>query len=468
MKDYLFTYPRKSQILLFLGDGAALALSVVFGYSIKLVREHSFFAFELLFSKLHPLHFFVVPLYLMTMYLMDQYDLDRLRDLPKSLITLLASMIIAGCIATGVLFFTPKYVFGREALLLQALFAFLLLALWRIGAINFLVKKTPRKKLAVVGHGQIISGFIEDLSRLSHSGLTISNICVTDKVAASGYYEPGTVISHCNVTDMLRIKDFDALAFDSTNGYFSNEEVREILRLKFQGKAVHDLSTLYENITGKVPLTYIDGQWLLKSPELQGSLSIGYLRVKRVMDILLSSFFLILTAPLLLIIGLVIKLESEGPVFFVQERLGLHRKPFKCYKFRTMVRDAEVKSGPVWATENDPRITRVGRILRRIRLDELPQLWNVLRGDMTFVGPRPIRAHFASKLALEIPFYELRFCIKPGLTGWAQVSHDYAGSKEGQLEKFQYELFYIRNMSLLLDVLTIFKTVKTLFRRTGL
>jgi len=233
----------------------------------------------------------------MTMYLMDQYDLDRLRDLPKSLITLLASMIIAGCIATGVLFFTPKYVFGREALLLQALFAFLLLALWRIGAINFLVKKTPRKKLAVVGHGQIISGFIEDLSRLSHSGLTISNICVTDKVAASGYYEPGTVISHRNVTDMLRIKDFDALAFDSTNGYFSNEEVREILRLKFQGKAVHDLSALYENITGKVPITYIDGQWLLKSPELQGSLSMGYLRVKRVMDILLSSFFLILTAP---------------------------------------------------------------------------------------------------------------------------------------------------------------------------
>ena len=132
-----------------------------------------------------------------------------------------------------------------------------------------------------------------------------------------------------------------------------------------------------------------------------------------------------------------------------------------------MVEDAERESGPIWSTENDPRITRVGRVLRRIRLDELPQLWNILKGDMSFVGPRPIREHFANKLAETIPFYGLRFAVKPGLSGWAQVNHDYAGSEEGQLEKFQYELFYIQNMSLFLDLLTVFETVRKAFRGEG-
>jgi len=468
MKDYLFTYPRRNQILLLLGDCLALSLSVFFGYSMKIVSEHSTFAFDLLFSKLHPLHFLVVPVYLMTLHLMDHYDLDRHWDLPRNLLKLWGSMFLAGCVVSGLLFFTPKFFFGREALVFQVVLALLLVTLWRVIAWSLLLRKSPPTKLAVVGHGQIISGFIEDLSRETNSGIMVSNICVTDAKNPGSCLQPRSVTSHRNLGELLQNKEFDALAFDSTNGYFSNEEVREILRLKFEGKAVHDLSILYENMTGRVPLTYIDGQWLLKSPELQGSLSVGYLRVKRVLDMVLSVFFLAVTAPLFLIIPIFIRLDSEGPVFFVMERLGHLRKPFKCYKFRTMITDAESRYGPMWATENDPRITRVGRILRKARLDELPQLWNVLKGDMTFVGPRPIREHFAAKLAKEIPFYELRFCIKPGLTGWAQVSHDYAGTNEGHLEKFQYELFYIRNMSLLLDALTIFKTVKTLFKRTGL
>jgi lipopolysaccharide/colanic/teichoic acid biosynthesis glycosyltransferase len=211
----------------------------------------------------------------------------------------------------------------------------------------------------------------------------------------------------------------------------------------------------------------INDQWLLKSQELQRSQSVVYRKVKRILDVILAWLLLLATSPLFVVIAVLIKLDSRGGVFFVQERLGVDWKPFRCIKFRTMVENAEKESGPVWATESDARITRVGRILRTTRLDELPQLWNIAKGEMTFVGPRPIREHFAKKLAEKIPYYELRFCVKPGLTGWAQVNYDYAGSEEGQMEKFQYDLFYVLNMSLTLDLLSMFKTIKTVIRRVG-
>ena len=192
------------------------------------------------------------------------------------------------------------------------------------------------------------------------------------------------------------------------------------------------------------------------------------MRGKRIFDILLSLFFLAVSSPLFLLIAIAIKLDSKGEIFFSQERLGYQSKPFNCIKFRTMVENAEKLSGPVWAGENDTRLTQLGRLLRKSRLDELPQLWNILKGDMSFVGPRPIRKYFADLLSNNIPFYGLRFSIKPGLSGWAQVNHDYAGSEEGQLEKFQYELFYIQNMSFVLDLLTIFKTARKMLRGEGL
>jgi lipopolysaccharide/colanic/teichoic acid biosynthesis glycosyltransferase len=163
---------------------------------------------------------------------------------------------------------------------------------------------------------------------------------------------------------------------------------------------------------------------------------------------------------LIMVSALAIKLTSRGPVFFVQERLGKNEVPFQLIKLRTMVADAEKFTGPQWASANDPRITRVGRILRKLRFDEIPQIFNVMRGDMSVIGPRPIRHHFADLLAQEIPHYRLRFLVKPGLTGWAQVNHDYAGSKEGQQEKLQYEVFYLVHQSFLLDLFILIKTVK--------
>ena len=467
MKDYLLTYTRKRQYGLILGDALVVFLSIVVSYALRIDFEKMPLSFATVVGRITPWISVVILTQFMAMYLSDLYDLDRITNLPRILVTVVVSVLFGGVAASSILFFAPKYIFGREILIIHLGVASLFLVVWRSIAFVLLRKKSGLERLAIMGPSEVVSAFIEDLSNIPNSGLKTCSICITDKYKTCDGSSLASISNHDTVCDLLEDGNFDAIAFDSTNGYYSNDEIRKILQLKFEGKAVHDLSTLYENIMGKVPLMYINGQWLLKSPELRGRMSSSYVRIKRLLDLLIASCILVVTSPLLLLIAILVKLESEGPVLFVQERLGAHYKPFKCFKFRTMIKDAEKKSGPVWATKDDRRITRVGYFLRKTRMDELPQLLNVLRGDMSFVGPRPIREHFAQKLAQDIPFYGLRFCVKPGLTGWAQVSYDYAGSEEGQLEKFQYELFYIRNMSLFLDLLVVFKTVKTMLRRTG-
>lgn len=190
-------------------------------------------------------------------------------------------------------------------------------------------------------------------------------------------------------------------------------------------------------------------------------------RFKRALDIVLASVALLLLGPLIGIIAAAIKLDSEGSVFLVQERLGRWRAPFPCLKFRTMCEDAERHTGPVWATADDPRITRVGRFLRKSRMDELPQLVNVLRGEMSLVGTRPIRQFYADQLAELIPFYDLRFLEKPGLTGWAQVKYRYSSSITEQIEKFYYDYYYIRNRSIALDLYIMSLTVAVMVRMKG-
>ena len=193
----------------------------------------------------------------------------------------------------------------------------------------------------------------------------------------------------------------------------------------------------------------------------------AYRNLKLFCDKFLALTAILLVSPLILLCSLAIGLSSKGPIFFRQERLGKNEKPFVLIKFRSMVDDAERETGPRWAADNDPRITIVGNFLRKTRLDELPQLFNVLKGDMSFVGPRPIRKHFADILARDIPYYRLRFSVKPGITGWAQVCGDYAGSYEGQRKKLKYDLYYIRHRSFLFDLLILLRTVKTVLQQKG-
>jgi exopolysaccharide biosynthesis polyprenyl glycosylphosphotransferase len=189
--------------------------------------------------------------------------------------------------------------------------------------------------------------------------------------------------------------------------------------------------------------------------------------MKRVVGFSLSLIDLILFSPVILILSLLIKIDSRGPVLYQQERVGEKGKVFKLLKFRSMIENAEANGGPVWAQENDDRITRVGRWMRKWRLDEIPQMVNVLKGDMSFVGPRPERPYFVEKLRKEIPFYDQRFYVKPGITGWAQIKYRYGASEEDTLEKLKYDLYYIKNLSPLFDLVIIFETIKVVLFGKG-
>ena len=234
--------------------------------------------------------------------------------------------------------------------------------------------------------------------------------------------------------------------------------VEQLLSLKSSGVVVQDGNDVYEAITGKVPIETLRLGWLLFSPGFRVSrFLLGY---KRMASIVISIVGLLLSGPLLFFVLLVIKLTSEGPVLYRQKRVGRNGVSFYCYKVRTMRADAEADSGPTWAGDDDPRITQIGRLLRKSRIDEIPQLWNVLRGDMHLVGLRPERPEFVQWLSQEIPHYNLRNTVRPGITGWAQIRYKYGNSVEDAKEKLRYDLFYVKNISLGLDLLIFLQTIK--------
>jgi len=241
--------------------------------------------------------------------------------------------------------------------------------------------------------------------------------------------------------------------------------LQEMLNCKLSGVTVMDAPSFYEKVTGKLMLEDITPSWFIFSHGFRVTLLSRIL--KRFIDVLLAIAGLLVFLPFFPLVAFFIKLDSPGPVFFGQERVGENERSFTVYKFRTMRQDAEKLTGAVWAQEDDPRITRLGKFLRKSRLDEIPQLVNVLLGEMSLVGPRPERPEFVSKLKEIVPYYSERHFVKPGVTGWAQVCYPYGASVEDALEKLRYDLYYTKNISLTLDLLVIFKTIKVVLGRGG-
>lgn len=241
--------------------------------------------------------------------------------------------------------------------------------------------------------------------------------------------------------------------------------VQDVLDCKFCGIDVVDAPTFYEELTGKLLIENTTPSWFIFSNGFKMKTSTKF--IKRIEDIVLSLIGLTVTLPFLPLVALIIKIDSRGPVFFKQVRVGEMDNPFELYKLRTMRQDAESNTGAVWAQKNDPRVTRIGNFLRKMRIDELPQLYNVLKGDMGFLGPRPERPEFVSELKKVIPYYSERHFVKPGVTGWAQIRYPYGASVEDAVEKLRYDLYYIKNISFLLDMHIIIETMKTMLFGRG-
>jgi sugar transferase (PEP-CTERM system associated) len=302
----------------------------------------------------------------------------------------------------------------------------------------------------VQGHGSdyVVVGFAdEDASRLG-SVIAMGVRVQTDFESLPQYCE--------------RRVDRIVLALDEKRGKLP---IFPLMQLRLAGTEIEDSTSFFERTSGKIAVENMLPSWLIFSEGFHSSAirSFG----KRATDIAASLTLLAVSAPVMAMVALLVKVDSRGPVLYRQERVGRGGRPFRLLKFRSMVRDAEKLTGPTWASHRDPRVTRSGRVLRTLRLDELPQLFNVLRGEMSFVGPRPERPHFVRQLEDTIPYYSLRVTVRPGITGWAQVCYRYGANVEDALEKLKYDLYYIKNYNLLFDVWIILKTVRVVLLGSG-
>lgn len=330
---------------------------------------------------------------------------------------------------------------------------------------NLLAGGIGRRNALIVGFNEKANEVHTSVSRFKELGLDIVGYVTANE------NEIGKEFKNVKVIDVVSNleKVIDRLSI--TNIIISlgrNDEdiiVDVIERCGDKNIEIKMVPDLYDIISGQAKIAQLYSFPLIDvMPEL---MPIWEKKLKRVMDIVLSLLLLILTAPITIVTSILLKLDSPGPVFYRQERSGLNGKPFRILKFRTMYTDAEKHTGPVWSTKDDPRITRVGKFVRKVRLDEIPQAYNVLKGDMSFVGPRPERPFFVEKLSKEIPLYKRRLKVRPGITGWAQVKHKYDETIDDVKVKLRYDLFYIENMSLRMDFKIIFKTVFVVFFGKG-
>lgn len=451
MRRFLFQPQQKYRLLLLLGD------------AVIIIGSFSLIAFLETYVKRSPrwevshivaVCFIIAVITIMAFYILDLYELSE----PKGS----EIIFLAICLGLGItitLYSALSYFFifarpGKLNLLCLALMNGMLTFAWRTSFGKFIHIRPQR--LLFIGNDPIF----DDISRVIQSKY-------------SKYY---TITRHWhrlshnptlpNLVRFIEENNIDLIAY-SARSQAAQQCTADLSAVKFRRKNIIDAYYFYQGLTRKFPACFLDEFWVLANAQREMLFPAAAAKLKRAFDILFVLLFVPTAVPLVLLAALAIKVESGGPVFFTQERLGRNEIPFRLYKLRTMIHNAEALTGPRWSASDDPRITRVGRILRKLRLDELPQLINVLRGEMSVVGPRPIRRHFADMLSREIPFYRLRFRVKPGLTGWAQVNHDYAGSKEGQEEKLQYDLFYLVHRSLWLDLLIVLKTVKVMVRGKG-
>lgn len=363
----------------------------------------------------------------------------------------------------------PLLVVGRGVFLLSAAMAVVLVMAWRsaFGAVTS--RLSPRERLLLVGTSPAAIVLARELfERRQELGVDIVGFVDPDPARVGApVINPGVVGTLDDIPGLAASMAVDrvVVSLSDERGKLPMDRLLDV-RLR-SGVLFDHLASVYEEYTGKIALENLRPSWLVFSTGFRKTrITIG---VKRAFDLVAAVCGLILSLPLTIITAVLVKLDSpRDPVFYHQERVGLNGEPFTIHKFRTMRSDAEAATGPVWsAGDQDPRITRVGRFLRKTRLDEIPQLWNVLLGDMSLIGPRPERPAFVAQLTKQIPFYGQRHVVKPGVTGWAQVRYSYGASVEDALEKMQYDLYYVKHMSLRFDLMIALETIKTVLLRRG-
>lgn len=367
-------------------------------------------------------------------------------------------------ILTGLVFYTsPDAQIGRGIWGLAALFTLVLSYVYRHIHFALIRRGRFRRRAVILCENPVQLAAMEDL--LGRANIPLYHVLGRVQSGRGNAEDPGYPEScPClgrleDLEQVVREKNLDFVLV-AGDGSWNRESLPALRRLRFDGVGILDYMALCETLLNEIPLSHIDEQWLMTSALNSNIVQVRHL--KRAMDVAVSLVGLVPGLPLMGLAAILIKLTSKGPVIYKQVRVGRGNKPYMLYKLRTMKVDAEA-GGAVWAKSHDQRVTWVGKYLRNWRLDEIPQLFNILKGEMSLVGPRPERPEFTGKLAEHIPFYNERHLVQPGLTGWAQVCHPYGASVEAAARKLQYDLYYIKNMNLLLDIAILLRTFRTIF-----
>jgi sugar transferase (PEP-CTERM system associated) len=400
------------------------------------------------------------------LYYRDLYDDPHIvGDRRELLVRLLQALGSASLILAVLYFWFPVLIIGRGIFAVSAVLVVLLVIGWRVAFAWFASKVGPRERFLLVGTSAAGMDLARELHQRAELGVEIVGFVDADPAkVGTPLFNPGIIGTLDDIPAIVRARSVDRVVVNLADAR-GKLPMDKLLEMKLDGVQFEHLTTVYEDYTGKIAVENLRPSWLIFSSGFRKTRLLQ--TTKRMIDITGALVGLIISAPIIAVVALVMKFASPGPVIFRQARVGQHNRVFTLYKLRTMRPNAEAITGVVWSQKGDSRITPIGRFLRKVRLDELPQFWNVLRGDMSLVGPRPERPEFVSSLTQQIPFYGQRHVVKPGLTGWAQVRYSYGASVEDSLEKLQYDLFYIKNLSLALDLCVVLETTKTVILGRG-
>ena len=409
--------------------------------------------------------FLIVALCQLCFYYNDLYDLTTVCRRSELLIRLVQALG-GWCLlmALGKILF-PNMLFGGTIMTVTATLALPAILAWReaVSRMSFFFRN--RERVLILGTGQVGIDLCRRLLKRDDLNFEIVGFLAEDpQRVGERLVNPsviGTIEELASIAGSERINRV-VVSLPDRRGRMP---VRELLKLRLQGVVIEDAHTLMESVAGRISLDSVRPSWLIFSDGFRKFR--WQLFLKRCFDLALASVGIVLSLPIMALVAIAIKLDSKGPILFRQERVGQFGRIFTLLKFRSMKTEAESDGVPIWATHNDDRVTRVGRVLRSARLDELPQLFNILWGDMSLVGPRPERPYFVERLEKNLKYYPERHVVKPGLTGWAQIQFAYASTEDESREKLEYDFFYIKNASVLFDLAILFQTVKTVLFGEG-
>ncbi|MEO0835808.1 MAG: sugar transferase [Cyanobacteria bacterium J06642_3] len=461
-------YSRTSRIiivwLLIIGD--ILGLILCFNLALKLRLSQSL-------SLASPVLYALIAMYLLGLYLTDTYKLNRevsgVRLSERAILGILVtvSAVTSGVYITGIWGSEP--IVGRGVLLISVALFSIWAVIGRTLADLWLKANQETSRFLVLGDYQKVIEFSKEHRKLnSHTEfVSFPGTAANNSYSRTGDLTGSLLLDRVeNVNSTWKKQYWSGILIDGAERSLSQQMVRELMDMRLKGIYVYSIADFCEQFWQKIPPAYIQDDWFAFTNGFNILHNRIKVKLKQLIDIVVAAVMIIAILPITIPVAIAIKLTSKGPVFYSQVRTGLNGHKFRVYKFRSMYQNAESK-GIQWAKEKDPRITTVGSFIRLTRIDELPQLWNVFKGEMSLVGPRPERPEFDLQLREKIPYYDVRYLVKPGITGWAQVCYPYGASVEDAYQKVAYDLYYIKNYSLFLDLAIAFKTLRVVFLGKG-